>query len=60
MTPVQIANIITLANAARFIRQSIEKVGLEYIAPLDKGIQDEKICKALNHVAQSALIKEAE
>lgn len=58
MTPTQMNNVITLANAARFIRLSIEKVGLEYIAPLDPAVQAEKISKAINHEAQSSLIKD--
>jgi len=41
-------NVVALANAAEFIKQTIRKVGLEYIAPLDPAVQDEKISKALS------------
>jgi hypothetical protein len=58
MTPTQINNIITIANTVRFIRQTIDKVGLEYIAPLDPPVQAEKISKAVNHKVQSSIIKE--
>lgn len=58
MTPTQINNIITIANAARFIRKTIEKVGLEYIAPLDPAEQAEKISKAINQKAQTSIIKD--
>jgi len=58
MTPTQINNIITLANVVRFIRKTVDKVGLEYIAPLDPAEQAEKISKAVNHKAQSSLIKD--
>jgi len=58
MTPSQANNVITLANAIRFIRKTIEKVGLEYIAPLPESEQSEQISKALNHKAQSSLIKD--
>ncbi|CAG27283.1 hypothetical protein [Pseudomonas aeruginosa] len=42
-----INNVIALANTAEFVKQTIRKVGLEYIAPLDPSIQAEKISKAL-------------
>lgn len=42
-----VQNTVTLANAAEVIEQTIRKVGLEYIAPLDPAIQAEKISKAL-------------
>lgn len=58
MTPTQINNVITLANTVSFIRKTIEKVGLEYIAPLDPAEQSEKISKSLNHKVQSSLIKD--
>lgn len=40
-------NVIALANAADLIKETIRKVGLEYIAPLDPAVQAEKISKAL-------------
>lgn len=58
MTPTQINNVITIANSLRFIRQTIDKVGLEYIAPLDPSVQAEKISKAINQKVQSSLIKD--
>lgn len=47
MSKELIHNTLTLANAAEFIQETIRKVGLEYIAPLDPAIQSEKISKAL-------------
>ena len=58
MTPTQINNVITIANAVSFIRKTIDKVGLEYIAPLDPAIQAEQISKAVYHKVQSSLIKD--
>jgi hypothetical protein len=58
MTPTQINNIITIANVVRFVRQTIDKVGLEYIAPLDPAEQSEKISKAVNQKVQSSMIKD--
>lgn len=43
-----VPNVIALANAAEFIRETIRKVGLEFIAPLDPAIQAEKVSKALS------------
>lgn len=40
-------NVVTLANAAEFIKTTIRKVGLVYIAPLSEEIQAEKISKAI-------------
>lgn len=48
-------NVVSLANAAEFIKQTIRKVGLEYIAPLQQPVQDEKISKALS----KRVVKEA-
>lgn len=42
-----IQNTLSLANSAEFIKETIRKVGLEFIAPLDPAIQAEKISKAL-------------
>lgn len=41
-------NVVSLANAADIIKDTIRKVGLEYIAPLDPAVQAEKISKALS------------
>lgn len=43
-----ITNTVSLANAADFIKNTIRKVGLEFIAPLDEAVQAEKISKALS------------
>lgn len=58
MTPTQMNNVITIANTVSFIRKTIEKVGLEYIAPLDSSVQAEQISKAVNQKVQSSLIKQ--
>lgn len=53
MSNTLIPNVVSLANAAEFIKQTIEKVGLEFIAPLDSAVQNEKISKALSkHVVK--------
>lgn len=48
MSKTLVSNVVSLANAAEFIKQTIRKVGLEYIAPLQQPVQDEKISKALS------------
>lgn len=58
MTPTQMNNIITIANTVSFIRKTIDKVGLEYIAPLEPAVQGEQISKAVNRKVQSSLIKD--
>lgn len=42
-----LSNIITVANTVELVKQTINKVGLEFIAPLTESIQDEKISKAI-------------
>ncbi|MNM18505.1 hypothetical protein D3C81_287980 [compost metagenome] len=55
MSTTLIPNTVSLANAVEFIKGTIEKVGLEFIAPLDPAVQNEKISKALS----SRVVKEA-
>lgn len=43
-----IGNVITIANIETLVKETIKKVGLEYMAPLDPAIADEKISKAIN------------
>lgn len=40
---------IVLANAVEVIRGTVEKVGLEFIAPLPEAVQNEKISRAINN-----------
>jgi nitrogenase molybdenum-iron protein alpha/beta subunit len=42
-----INNILTVANTTELVKKTIAKVGLEFIAPLDESVQDEKISKAI-------------
>ena len=42
-----VADTITLANTVELVKATIDKVGLEYIAPLAPAIQDEQISKAI-------------
>lgn len=41
---------IVIANAVEVIKGTIEKVGLEFIAPLPEAVQNEKISKAINGI----------
>ena len=43
-----IDGIITVANTVELVQRTIEEIGLEYIAPLPKAIQEEKISKSIN------------
>lgn len=45
-----IDGIITVANTVELTQRTIEEIGLEYIAPLPKAVQEEKISKAVNAV----------
>lgn len=47
-----IADTITLANTVELVKATVNKVGLEYIAPLDPAIQDEQISKAITAVVR--------
>lgn len=40
-------NIITVANTVELVKKTINKVGLEFIAPLSDSVQDEKISKTI-------------
>ena len=42
-----IDKIISVANTTELVKKTITKLGLEFIAPLDESIQDEKISKAI-------------
>lgn len=42
-----LADTITIANTVELVKATVNKVGLEYIAPLDPAIQDEQISKAI-------------
>ena len=42
-----ISNVLTVANTVELVKQTINKVGLEFIAPLQESVQDEKISKAI-------------
>jgi hypothetical protein len=42
-----IDKIITVANVTELVKKTVAKLGLEFIAPLDESIQDEKISKAI-------------
>lgn len=42
-----IGDIVSIANAVEFVKNTIAAVGLVYIAPLDESVQDEKISKAI-------------
>jgi hypothetical protein len=42
-----VADTITFANTVELVQATINKVGLEYIAPLDNATQEEQISKAI-------------
>ena len=42
-----VADTITLANTVELVQATIDKVGLEYIAPLSPAVQEEQISKAI-------------
>lgn len=42
-----VADTITLANTVELVQATIDKVGLEYIAPLPAAVQEEQISKAI-------------
>lgn len=47
-----IQDTVTIANTVELVKATINKVGLEYIAPLPPAIQDEQISKAINAIAK--------
>ncbi len=45
---VFIGNVISIANIEAVVNATIKKIGLEFMAPLEPAIKDEKISKAIN------------
>jgi osmotically-inducible protein OsmY len=45
-----IQDTVSIANTVELVKSTINKVGLEFIAPLEQTIQDEAISKAINAV----------
>lgn len=43
-----IQDTVSIANTVELVKNTINKVGLEFIAPLPPAIQDEHISKAIN------------
>lgn len=43
-----IQDTVTIANTVELVKATINKVGLEFIAPLPAAVQDEHISKAIN------------
>ena len=44
---VLISNVLVVANTAEVIKRTLQKIGLEYLPPLDEAIVEEQISKAL-------------
>jgi hypothetical protein len=42
-----VTNIVTIANVIELVKAVVGKVGLEFQAPMDTSIEDEKISKAI-------------
>jgi len=42
-----IGDVITIANTTELVKNTIAKLGLTYIAPLEESVQDEQISKAV-------------
>ena len=42
-----VTNIVTIANVIELVKAVVGKVGLEFQAPMDPSIEDEKISKAI-------------
>lgn len=53
-----VSNVTAIANVVALTKLSIQKLGYEYIAPMDEAIQNEKISKAINYKLLSAENKE--
>lgn len=43
-----IQNTLVLANVFEVVKNTMGKVGLEYIAPLEDAVQNEQISKSVN------------
>ena len=48
---VFLTNTLGIANVELLVKESIRKIGVEYMAPIDAAIQHEKISKAINKAA---------
>ena len=45
-----IQDTVSIANTVELVKNTINKVGLEFIAPMEPALQDEAISKAINAV----------
>ena len=45
---VDINQLLTCANVIELTKRTLTKIGLEFAAPLEPGVLDEKILKAIN------------
>lgn len=53
-----VGNVTAVANVIALTKLSVQKLGFEYIAPMDEVIQNEKISKAILQHLRSADDKE--
>lgn len=53
-----LVNLLTAANIESLTKETIKKIGLEFMAPIDIPIQDEKISAAINSIIVDAGNKE--
>lgn len=53
-----VSNVTAIANVIALTKLSVQKLGFEYIAPMDEAVQNEKISKAVHYQLRSADNKE--
>lgn len=49
-----VSNVLVVANAAELIKRTLQKVGLEYLPPLDEAVVEEQTSKAIVGVVKGA------
>ncbi|EJI5696446.1 hypothetical protein NFI00_000149 [Salmonella enterica] len=42
-----VSNVLVVANVTEVVKRTVQKVGLEYLPPLDEAIVEEQISKAI-------------
>ena len=47
-----VSNVLVIANVAELTKRTLQKIGLEYLPPLDEAIVEEQISKAIVSVVK--------